>query len=444
MVLGNGDPRSLDERESDCGEVGSPVSQDQHNYQHPFNEGNGDSEKGGPSPANSSAHQNKPIEGVPGDAEGSHKVEPEDNSAIKIERDSEQNVESKDIIEHVDCRKESHDEDDRSSSSSSSSNESQVFENKSNEANDEEKEKEVGSFPNEVKQIPENEKLVKEVNNNSVLEIIEHDDRSSSSSSSSNESQVFENKSNKANDEEKEKEVVSFPNEVKQIPENEKLVEEVNNNSVLETVSAVYLVNPVVPISETEKFVMESVQVENSEVLEVVESGFEENEDRFLHISNEVVEVSPTILVPNKNKDKLFPTSDENVGASSNVVGSSVYGNLGKTMASSDSHSTEIVNGADENKDTDALENTVNQSLLSSASQVAERTSWMSCCGVLFMRPWFNYDFCTFPYGCCLFFMFCGINLQYPPYICCRSKRELEEAVANWESENDLVYSSLR
>ncbi|KAJ6377467.1 hypothetical protein OIU76_026439 [Salix suchowensis] len=315
---GNGDPRSLDEREGDCGEVGSPVSQDQHNYQHPFNEGNGDSEKGGPSPANSSAHQNKPIEGVPGDAEGSHQVEPEDNSAIKIERDSEQNVESKDIIEHVDCRKESHDEDDRSSSSSSSSNESQVFENKSNEANDEEKEKEVVSFPNEVKQIPENEKLVKEV----------------------------------------------------------------KNNSVLETVSAVYLVNPVVPISETEKFVMESVQVENSEVLEVVESGFEENEDRFLHISNEVVEVSPTIVVPNKNKDKLFPTSDENVGASSNVVGSSVYGNLGKTLASSDSHSTEIGNGADENKDTDALENTVNQSLLSSASQVAERTSWMSCCGL--------------------------------------------------------------
>ncbi|KAJ6333250.1 hypothetical protein OIU77_009169 [Salix suchowensis] len=318
--MGNGDPRSLDEREGDCGEVGSPVSQDQHNYQHPFNEGNGDSEKGGPSPANSSAHQNKPIEGVPGDAEGSHKVEPEDNSAIKIERDSEQNVESKDIIEHVDCRKESHDEDDRSSSSSSSSNESQVFENKSNEANDEEKEKEVVSFPNEVKQIPENEKLVKEVNNNSVLEIIEHvdcrkeshdeDDRSSSSSSSSNESQVFENKSNEANDEEKEKEVVSFHN-------------------------------------ETEKFVMESVQVENSEVLEVVES-------------------------------------DENVGASSNVVGSSVYGNLGKTLASSDSHSTEIGNGADENKDTNALENTVNQSLLSSASQIIS--------GVLFMRPWFNYS----------------------------------------------------
>jgi hypothetical protein len=313
MVLGNGDPKSPDERESDGGEIGSPVSLDQHNHQHPFNEGNGESEKGGPSPANSFAHQNKPMEGVPGDAEGSHKVEPEDNSAIKIEREvnSEQNVESKDIIEYVDCPKESHDEDDRSSSSSSSSNESQVFEKKSKEANDEEKEV------------------------------------------------VFEKISKEANDEEKE--FGSFSKELKQIPENGKPVKEVNNNSVLETASAIYLVNPVVPISETVKFVMESAQVENSEVLEVVESGFEENEDRLLPISNEVVEVSPAIVVPKKNEDEVIPISDENVGASSNVVGSSVYGNLGKTLASSDSHSTETGNGADKNKDTDALESTENQ-----------------------------------------------------------------------------------
>ncbi|XP_011015861.1 PREDICTED: uncharacterized protein LOC105119420 isoform X1 [Populus euphratica] len=316
---GNGDPKSSDERENDGGEIVSPVSLDQHNHQHPFNEGNGESEKGGPSPADSFAHQNKPMEGVPGDAEGSHKVELEDNSAIKIEREvnSEQNVESKDINEYVDCPKESHGEDDRSSSSGSSSNESQVFEKKSKEANDDE-DKEFGSFPKEVKQIPENEKPVKEV----------------------------------------------------------------NNNSVLETASAVYLVNPVVPISETVKFDMESAQVENSEVLEVVESGFEENEDRLLPISNEVVEVSPAIVVPKKNEDKVFPISNENVGASSSVVGSSVYGNLGKTMASSGSHSTETGNSADKNKDTDALESTENQLLLASAPQVAERTSCLSCCGL--------------------------------------------------------------
>ncbi|KAJ6979371.1 hypothetical protein NC653_027506 [Populus alba x Populus x berolinensis] len=315
---GNGDPKSPNERESDGGEIGSPVSLDQHNHQHPFNAGNGESEKGGPSPANSFAHQNKPMEGVPGDAEGSHKVEPEDNRAIKIEREvnSDQNVESKDVIEYVDCPKESPDEDDRSSSSSSSSNESQVFEKKSKEANDEEKE--FGSFPEEVKQIPENEKSVKEV----------------------------------------------------------------NNNSVLETASAIHLVNPVVPISETVKYVMESAQVENSEVLEVVESGFEENEDRLLPLSNEVVEVSPAIVVPKKNEDKVILISDENVGASSNVAGSSVYGNLGKTLASSDSHSTETGNGADKNKDTDAHESTENQLHLASAPQVAERTSWMSCCGL--------------------------------------------------------------
>ncbi|KAL4279544.1 hypothetical protein GQ457_03G035800 [Hibiscus cannabinus] len=38
MVLGNGDPRSQDERESDGGDVGSPASQGDHNHQHPFNQ----------------------------------------------------------------------------------------------------------------------------------------------------------------------------------------------------------------------------------------------------------------------------------------------------------------------------------------------------------------------------------------------------------------------
>lgn len=39
MVLGNGDPKSQDERESDGGEVGSPASQDGHSHQHAFSQG---------------------------------------------------------------------------------------------------------------------------------------------------------------------------------------------------------------------------------------------------------------------------------------------------------------------------------------------------------------------------------------------------------------------
>ncbi|KAI9402988.1 hypothetical protein POPTR_001G354600v4 [Populus trichocarpa] len=315
---GNDDPKSHDERESDGGEVGTPVSQDQHNHQHPFNEGNGESEKGGPLPSDSLADQNKPMEVVTGDAEGSLKVESEDNIAVNIEREvnSKQNVESKNVfIEHVDSSKESHDEDDRSSSSSSFSNESQAFEKKSKEANDEEKEN--GSFSEEVKQIPENEKPVKEADSNSVLETASAD-----------------------------------------------------------------LVNPAVPISETAKVVIEIAQVENPEVLEVVESGFEDDEDKLLPVSNEIAEVSPAIVVPKKNEDKVFPISDENVRASANVVASSAYGNVGKTLVSSVSHSAETGNGEEKTKYTDARQSTENKPLLACGPRVAERTLWMSCCGI--------------------------------------------------------------
>jgi hypothetical protein len=294
MVSGNDDPKSHDERESDGGEVGTPVSQDQHNHQHPFNEGNGESEKGGPLPSDSLADQNKPMEVVTGDADGSLKVESEDNIAVNIEREmnSKQNVESKNVfIEHVDSSKESHDEDDGSSSSSSFSNESQAFEKKSKEANDEEKEN--GSFSEEVKQIPENEKPVKEADSNSVLETASAD-----------------------------------------------------------------LVNPAVPISET---AIEIAQVENPEVLEVVESGFEDDEDKLLPVSNEIAEVSPAIVVPKKNEDKVFPISDENVRASANVVASSAYGNVGKTLVSSVSHSAETGNGEEKTKYTDARQSTENK-----------------------------------------------------------------------------------
>ncbi|KAL3612097.1 hypothetical protein D5086_003117 [Populus alba] len=189
--------------------------EDQHNHQHPFNEGNGESEKGGPKPSNSLADQNKPMEVVTGDAEGSLKVESEDNIASL---------------------------------------------------------------------------------------------------------------------------------------KNEKPVKEADSNSVLETASA-DLVNPVVPISETAKVVIEIAQVENPEC-------------------------------QRKNEDKVFPISDENVRASANVVGSSAYGNVGKTLVSSASHSAETGNGEEKTIYTDARQSTENKPLLACGPRLAERTLWMSCCGI--------------------------------------------------------------
>ncbi|KAL5774108.1 hypothetical protein ACOSP7_011665 [Xanthoceras sorbifolium] len=117
--LGNGDPKSQDERESDGGDSGSPASQDHHNQQHPFDKGNEESEMGDP----------KSMEEVSRDIKGTAKVGSEDNGAVKNQRE----LESKDdlggqniSIEHVEFQKESHDG--SSSSSSSSDNESQAVE----------------------------------------------------------------------------------------------------------------------------------------------------------------------------------------------------------------------------------------------------------------------------------------------------------------------------
>ncbi|KAB5521146.1 hypothetical protein DKX38_025465 [Salix brachista] len=379
IVSGNDDPKSHDERESDSGEAGSPLSQDQHHHQHPFNEGNGESEKGGPSPSNSLADHNKPMEVVIGDAEGSQKVDSEDNIVVKVEREvnSKQNVESKDVfIELGDSSKESHDEDDRSSSSSGFNNESQAFEKKSKEANGEEKE--IGSFSEEVKQIPENGKPVKEANRNSVLETASAD-----------------------------------------------------------------LVNPVVPISEKAKFVIEIAQVENPEVLEVVESGSEEDEDKLLPISNKVAEGSPAIVVPKKNEDKVFHISDVNVRESANVVGSSAHGNLGKTLVSSVSDSAETGNGVEKNKDIDARESTENKGPIDNfrlvvSPQFNQKVIWLDIEILCVLPDVFQSGNCSSSADS----FYWGLVSHYSDLV--KLLRKHEEADMNWESEKDLVCTSLR
>ncbi|KAF2282800.1 hypothetical protein GH714_043091 [Hevea brasiliensis] len=127
---GSEDPRSQDERESDSGEVGSPLSQDHHNDQHPFNEENQESEK---TNSSSLASECKPNDGVIEDAEGSQKIGVGDDTIVIIEKElnPEQYMESKDVnVEHVQSAKEAHDGYDKSSSSSSSDDEPQVLDKK--------------------------------------------------------------------------------------------------------------------------------------------------------------------------------------------------------------------------------------------------------------------------------------------------------------------------
>lgn len=172
MVLGNDDPKSQDERESDGGDGGSPASHDHHNHQHPFKEGNEESEKRDPSPVQSFDSENKPADEVSRELDGTPKLGVEDDGAVNVERElkSEEDAGSQKIsIEHVEFVKESHG---GSSSSSSSDNESQVVEKTSKKVSDtscDEENKLAYSFSKEL--IPGTEKAFFGESDNSVVKI---------------------------------------------------------------------------------------------------------------------------------------------------------------------------------------------------------------------------------------------------------------------------------
>lgn len=122
--LGNDDPRSQDERDSDGGDAGSPASHDGHNHQHSFGQG-GDEER-----SQSHLTEEKSVEEAAKDAKSTERSGLDDVD-VKIVKEWEPNkdLESTHVsIQHVDRDKSS-----STSSNSSSDDESQAFEKKSNE-----------------------------------------------------------------------------------------------------------------------------------------------------------------------------------------------------------------------------------------------------------------------------------------------------------------------
>ncbi|PPD84072.1 hypothetical protein GOBAR_AA37111 [Gossypium barbadense] len=87
MVLGNGDQRSQDERESDGGDVGSPASQGDPNHQHPFNQREEEGKRGA-SPVQSHVTEDKSVEEANRDAESSEILRSDDVFAVKVEDES--------------------------------------------------------------------------------------------------------------------------------------------------------------------------------------------------------------------------------------------------------------------------------------------------------------------------------------------------------------------
>ncbi|KAJ4849959.1 hypothetical protein Tsubulata_004851 [Turnera subulata] len=268
--MGNDDPRSQDERDSDVGEVSSPVAQDHLEDQHPFDKGNEEPDKTVPSSVRSVLPDN--TVGIDGNAEGSTEVGQGNNGMVKIERGLNSQLDSDNTsiaIEHVESGKESHDGYERSSSSSSSSSDE------------------------------DSEALEKKGKDEacSAVEI---------------------------------KAVDPLSEQVTETSENGKLLEDRNNNSVGEIAPDVSLDEPELPVSEVVKHTVESSQIASPEVLDVVESGLQAIEVQLLSGSREGTEVSTTVAEPGKNEDKVTPTFEEK---SSNVVGSTTSKNDDKSSA---------------------------------------------------------------------------------------------------------------
>ena len=169
MVLGNDDPKSQDERDSDGGDVGSPASQDDHNHQHPFSQGVEEGERAS-SPVQSQVTEEKSMEEATRDAESTKKSVLDDVIAVKIEKElgPKEDLESTHVpIQHVEHGKSSS----SSSSGSSSDDESQAFEKKSKELTScSNEDKPATVMSEEVLKVAENETLW-DVDSNSAVEI---------------------------------------------------------------------------------------------------------------------------------------------------------------------------------------------------------------------------------------------------------------------------------
>ncbi|KAA3478126.1 serrate RNA effector molecule-like protein [Gossypium australe] len=163
MVLGNDDPRSQDERDSDGGDAGSPASHDGHNHQHSFGQG-GDEER-----SQSHVTEEKPVEEAAKDAKSTERSGLDD-ADVKIVKEWEPN---KDLeCTHVSIQHVDHDKSSSSSSNSSSDDESQAFEKKSNEETSYSTEdKSAAVLSEEVLKVAENNTL-ENVDSNSAVETV--------------------------------------------------------------------------------------------------------------------------------------------------------------------------------------------------------------------------------------------------------------------------------
>ncbi|KAJ8761968.1 hypothetical protein K2173_006570 [Erythroxylum novogranatense] len=380
---GQEDPRYEEGRGSDCGDVDSPVSIDREVHsdeRHPFSE---ESDEKVPLAPQSVGHVEVTRERIAEDIEGSKRVGQKDGCfdksdgelddyAVQIEQKIGENV---DHFESVD---KSYGGDERNSGVVSSDGQSQEFQQKP-------KGEGYHSISNEISY---------------------HSDKKAADASSAGVT-GFSGNGDSLHDEEKT--VMPFLS-ITQVSENGKPVKAANNNSGVETVTNTDMAPAVVPMSEVVKPSLEGVKVEDSEFLEVVELPTEENVSNLLPTSNEPAEVllgsalqeedvvlgetdgqlstlSGTLESGNNVKiseipDKCTTTKDAEYIKGSQPSDGILYGNEGKSVPIAHEFTSETNINAQKAKESGISDVTETQPLVSSASRVTERSSWMSCCGL--------------------------------------------------------------
>uniref|UniRef100_A0A5B6Z4T1 Putative enolase-phosphatase E1 n=1 Tax=Davidia involucrata TaxID=16924 RepID=A0A5B6Z4T1_DAVIN len=336
-MVGDDDLKTHDEKESDGGEVSSPGSQDHHNHQHPFTEGEEEEveKKEDTSSARSFVTENKPMGAVTNDGESIQKVAIEEgvvqiDSNLKPEDDSESKNVSIEYVEELHHGGSSREG--GSSSSSSSDDESHVFEK-----------------------------------NIVVLESKDGD---------------YDSVSESAPFVESVKPVSSLSEVVTQItdcvPVGEAYNLAVETAPVVDS-DKVSLSEEVVQVTETE-----SAPIENFMASDVVELGLKKDGERMLTSVEEGTGVSSVVMdLGSQNKeDIVVSTSDQNAAASLDAMGFAAQENEDKLLVSFNASRVDTNNGAEHIKTSGIPESSDSQPLVASAPGARQTTSWKSCCGL--------------------------------------------------------------
>ncbi|XP_068321371.1 lisH domain-containing protein C1711.05-like [Pyrus communis] len=123
-------------------------------------------------------------------------------------------------------------------------------------------------------------------------------------------------------------------------------------------------------VSVTESPLDESAAISN----DVVNAGLENSTETSLPIGDPVSK---------KTEDKSLPLLNDTAKASSSVVESASKENESKALPSLGTSLAQVSNDAEPIKDTEVPEYSEKQPLIAPPPPVAQKSSWLSCCGIL-------------------------------------------------------------